>query len=704
MDTAQLGATTVADHHLLATVVTLGLLLFLAFCIFYEARIYRIERRYAVNRVPVSSAEIPQIILNQRSLLSANNAACELLDIPPECYPQTLDALFGEHCLRRLNQFTQVHKDFSLQLNNRRNQRLHLQAYAFGEGNSACFHARLLDVAASDNNPFYNRILDNLESLTTPALIIDSGLNIVAGNRKYEALSGYRLDELIDQPVSILRSRLFTREYYQSIWSQVSAAGYWAGQHWTRHRDGKNYLQQVTISSVLNEHGQTTHYLLVIAPAKSSEHPAKLAPAKQSEALASLPQHEEAQRYFETLTASSDMILIDICRYQLMRDTFGTATATNLLGQYIERLQHLLRAENYLAQVGKDEFLIMTPHSDRAYSTGLAKKILEMGRTPLQCDGLDMLVPANIGIAYYPEHGQDMDSLLSAASTALFAARTRGDNQYDVYHAKLRSKMQQRMRLESKLRTALSNNQLSLHYQPILNRQLELEKVEALLRWNDPEQGPISPALFIPVAEQSDLIFTIGEWVLNEACRQHAEWRDQGLGEIKIAVNLSSQQLKQDNLATVIETAINRHQVAHRFIELEITETTLMEQLDRGKSLLRNLKEMGHSLALDDFGTGYSSLAYLSEFPLDTLKVDRTFVQNIDKTEQALILDTIIGLAKNLTLRIVAEGVETEAQHNYLRDKQCDLYQGFLYARPTAPDELAGQLRNQSLALSEQPA
>ncbi|MCO4756621.1 MAG: EAL domain-containing protein, partial [Oceanospirillaceae bacterium] len=400
------------------------------------------------------------------------------------------------------------------------------------------------------------------------------------------------------------------------------------------------------------------------------------------------------------LTVSADVIQIDICRFQLMRETFGDETASRFMNEYIERIRRILNEENYLAQIGKDEFLVVTKHHDPAYISSLAQKILCIGRTPIHCDGFDLLAPVNIGIAYYPDHGQNLTTLINATSAAVSSARTLGNNQFDIYQPEYSDSLKENMRLETLLRSAIGKNQLTLHYQPILNTQLQLEKVEALLRWTCAEKGPISPGIFIPIAEQSDLIYMIGHWVIKEACRQHALWRDSGLGNIKIAVNISSQQLKQQSLLTDIQEAIQTYNINARYIELEITETTLMEQLEHGRSLLRELKAMGLSLALDDFGTGYSSLAYLSEFPLDTLKVDRSFVKNIENEEHALILDTIIRLAKSLTLNIVAEGVETEFQHQHLLERHCDFYQGFLFARPMPAIDIESNIQNKQLLLS----
>lgn len=695
-----------AGHGTAATALTLVIALGLVYILHNESRIYRLRKQLSLPAGVVMPASSAQVLLSTTHLLSASKEALALLpELDRFSFPVALRQLENSsEVLSQLIQRTHACKDFSLHLNrNDSAPPLHLQAQYCDDRYNPYYLVRILRIEDAENNPFYQRLHNNLDALASPALIMDTTQKVVMVNPLFTHLTGYKTDDFAQHSATILRPDIHTPALYEALWEQVNSTGHWTGQLWLRHKSGNSHLEQVTVSAVLNDHGHTTHYLVILTGAEHADSFTYIPSSAYSGHIAELPQHDALEAELKHSRETSELILIDICRYQLLKDSFGREAAEIVLAQYIRRLQEILPHDAFLAQVGSDEFAIMMQRHSTPETVNFLSEILHIGRIPVQHDGMDILLPVNLGVARYPQHGESLEAVLSAAGSALFNARNQGANQFAFYQPQVRQKIADDLRLESRLRAAVEANKLSLHYQPIFDQAQRLCKVEALLRWQDEEHGFISPAVFIPLAEQTDLIQTIGDWVLKEACRQHASWREAGLGCIPVAVNVSSQQLRQGHLLGYVRELLTLYDVLPHYLELEITESTLMDHIDEGKTLLASLKGLGLKLAIDDFGTGYSSLAYLNSFAVDTLKVDRSFIQQIKADQPTIVLDAIIDLARNLNLNLVAEGVETEAQLNYLQSRACPCYQGFLLSRPLSAEGLEYALRTAQLIRRNTP-
>ncbi|OWW19120.1 putative bifunctional diguanylate cyclase/phosphodiesterase [Noviherbaspirillum denitrificans] len=390
------------------------------------------------------------------------------------------------------------------------------------------------------------------------------------------------------------------------------------------------------------------------------------------------------------------LLLLDLDNFKIVNDTLGHHSGDSLLEQVARRLMECLRGGDVICRIGGDEFAIIIEPSAASTATNVAEKVLAVLAAPFDLDSHEIYVTASVGISVYPDDAPDLETLTRNADTAMYQAKGRGKNAFEQFHPELDKRVQKRLSLETNLRKALERGELMLYYQPQVSvSNGRLVGLEALLRWNHPELGMISPVEFIPVAEDSGLIVPIGRWVLRTACRQVAQWRDAGLGAIPVSVNLSARQTRDPHLVHDIIGALREVGVPPSQLELEITETVLMDNVHANVDLLHRLQTEGIRLSIDDFGTGYSSMAYLKRFPIDQVKIDRTFVRDIpgDGDDEA-ITTAIIAMAHSLGLSVVAEGVETEAQLAFLRDAGCDIMQGFHIAEPSPPEQVTAFLRS----------
>ncbi|MEP0887253.1 MULTISPECIES: EAL domain-containing protein [unclassified Leptolyngbya] len=382
---------------------------------------------------------------------------------------------------------------------------------------------------------------------------------------------------------------------------------------------------------------------------------------------------------------------LDLDRFKTINDTLGHATGDELLKLVAQRLRRGLRSCDAIARWGGDEFTLMLPHLTSAEDISkLAQQVLDNLVDPFSLDGQEFYVTASLGIALAPYDGQDVETLLKHADMAMYQAKQQGKNNFQLYYEKIHKRTLEHLTLESDLHKALSRNEFLLFYQPQIQLQTcTVGGLEALLRWNHPKLGFVPPSQFIPLAEETGLINPIGDWVLHEACRQHQVWRSLGLPPIRIAVNLSAKQFQQANLVNKILTILEETGMEPRYLEIEITESAAMRDVQFTIATLQLLQELGIQIALDDFGTGYSSLNAIKHFPLNTLKIDQSFVREAcHDSSDAAIARTIAALAKGLKLKTVAEGVETQQQLNFLHAIGCDGAQGFLFGKPNPADRI----------------
>lgn len=402
------------------------------------------------------------------------------------------------------------------------------------------------------------------------------------------------------------------------------------------------------------------------------------------------------------------VLLINLDRFQRINDTLGPKCGDEMLREVAERLLHCVRHSDSvsrhddqepttLSRLGGDEFTILLTHLSSAQNaTKVAQRIQEALAVPFEVENRPVVITASIGIALLGQDGEDVDTLLRNAEAAMHAAQDQGRNTYQFYSKSMNVALAERLSLETDLRQAIDKGEFLLHYQPQVDiRRWEIVGVEALIRWPHPERGMVSPMSFIPLAEEIGLIDQIGQWVLRTACAQQVAWSACGLGDITIAVNLSAVQFQQAALLDTIRTIVRETGVDPARMELELTESTAMQQAENAVGTFNQLKEMGFSLSIDDFGTGYSSLAYLKRFPIDTIKIDRAFVKDLDtESEQAAIAIAIIAMAHGLKLRVLAEGVETQLQLDILRDQGCDAIQGYYFSQPLPAERVEQLIRD----------
>ncbi|HEX6157924.1 MAG TPA: EAL domain-containing protein, partial [Burkholderiales bacterium] len=397
----------------------------------------------------------------------------------------------------------------------------------------------------------------------------------------------------------------------------------------------------------------------------------------------------KAQRHDRQLAA----LFIGLDRFKSVNDTLGHEAGDALLQDAARRLYDCLRETDTMARQGGDEFVVLMDElSDREPISRVSQRILDAVGRPFTLDGRDLHISASIGISVYPDDGR---TLLRNADIAMHRAKEKGGNSYQYYSAQLDNHSVERLALESGLRRALERDELSLHYQPKVNiASGQISGMEALLRWQHPELGPVAPGRFIPIAEETGLIVPIGAWVLKTACAQNRAWQKSGVRRFPVAVNLSPRQFAADNLLDDIRSALDESGLAAQDLEVEITESMVMNNPDQAIDVLRQVKALGVSVAIDDFGIGYSSLAYLKRFPIDTVKVDRSFVEDIPADENSMaIAQAVIAMAHNLRLKVVAEGVESEGQLSFLRGEGCDDIQGYYFCEARAAGSIAGMMR-----------
>jgi len=390
------------------------------------------------------------------------------------------------------------------------------------------------------------------------------------------------------------------------------------------------------------------------------------------------------------------VLFIDLDRFKFINDSLGHEAGDSLLREVAMRLKSSLRSSDVVARLGGDEFVVLLPDLDEGdQASTVARKLLSAVIKPVEIGGQEWRVTASIGVSTFPDDAHDEPSLMKHADIAMYHAKEEGKNNFQFYDGRLKARSLERLTLETHLRRAIERDELSLHYQAKLElASNRIAGVEALLRWNSAELGAVTPARFIPVAEETGLILSIGKWVLRTACRQLVAWQHAGLPPVRVAVNLSPRQLSDPNLVSDVRAVLADTGMRPDLLELEVTESSVMHSIDRAIEVLSALKAMGVRLAIDDFGTGYSSLAQLKRFPIDTLKVDRSFIRDIPgDAEDRAIAEAIIAMGRTLSLTVVAEGVETIEQQNFLRERSCDQMQGYYFSRPVSAGEFADLLR-----------
>lgn len=524
-------------------------------------------------------------------------------------------------------------------------------------------------------------------------VITDANSRIQRVNRAFCNITGYDEQEIIGFTPRRFKSGRHDRGFYSALWDAILSEGVWQGEIWNRRKNGEVFPSWQTISAVRNEKGEVEQYISIfsdITEKKVSEE--RIRTLAYNDALTNLPNRqlfiERMQRAIVRAQRKNDMVALlylDLDRFKHINDSLGHPVGDVLIQQVADRLQRCVRAEDTVARLGGDEFtLIIEEVSDSNQVVRVANKILGSFVDPFMIEGNSLHATASIGISLYPEHGKDVDELVKYADVSMYHAKERGGNQYGFYLPEMTTRAEEWVQLEGELSQALERGQLELYYQPQVNsRSGELFGAEALLRWNHPDKGVISPLKFIPMAEATGMINAFGEWVISEACRQLRSWLANGLMLKSVAVNVSGHQLQNDGLVEFIEQQLKLHELEPSQLELEVTESYLMGHSSTQDRILADLKHLGVRIAIDDFGTGYSSLSRLKYLPLTKLKIDRSFVRDIvqDSNDEAIVM-AVAALSNSLQLEVIAEGVEESAQVEKLQQHGCDQIQGYFYSPP----------------------
>ncbi|WP_374324719.1 putative bifunctional diguanylate cyclase/phosphodiesterase [Azonexus sp.] len=535
------------------------------------------------------------------------------------------------------------------------------------------------------------------------ALITDADNRIVAVNAAFCHLSGYRLDEVVGRDPSLLSSGRQSKDYYATMWQAIRADGVWTGEMWNRHRNGSIHPLWVVVSEVRDASGKLLNHVATYADiGERVEATQKLLHLAYHDPLTGLPNRLASESQLELAIRSAErdgrqvaLMLIDLDHFKTVNDTLGHPVGDELLKSVALRLRDCVRASDIVARLGGDEFVVVQPDIDSAMAAvSLAGKVRHRLAEEAHVIGPHQLFATpSIGISLYPTDGRDRETLLRNADVAMYHAKDAGRNNYQFYARSMNEAAGERLRLENALRRALASvtpafSPFSLHFQPQIDtRNGAIAGLEALARWHDPELGDVPPSRFIRIAEDSGLIQPLGDWVIWETCRQVRRFRDAGIDRLRVAVNISAQQLRHENLPALIRGVLSCYDLSAADLELEITESTAMQNPELTLSILDQLSDMGMMLAIDDFGTGYSSLAYLKHLPIQRLKLDRSFVKDLETdTNDAAICAATVALGHKLGLELVAEGVETEGQRDFLAGLGCDFVQGFLYSRPLPAD------------------
>jgi diguanylate cyclase (GGDEF)-like protein/PAS domain S-box-containing protein len=535
-------------------------------------------------------------------------------------------------------------------------------------------------------------------------IVTDSEQRIINVNAAFERITGYRKEEVLGQTPAFLKSNRHDRDFYLNMWRKIKKQGMWRGEIWNRRQNGDIYPELLSITQVKDDQNQVLYYIGVFSDlSKLRDSQAELTYLSTHDPLTGLPNRQQLIEHLNQLLSPKKphpfaVLMLDLNRFKYVNESLGHETGDALLKAVGKRLRQELSANQMLARFGGDEFVVVMPHLPHQEDAArLAEALIKSLTQNFDLDEHTTLnTNASIGISLYPHHGNDATTLIQNADAALHKIKDSTSNElYAYYTSELTEMAHQRIELEARLKQGLITNELIMLYQPQIDlKSGKIIGAEALIRWQHPEKGLIPPAQFIGLAEETGLIIDIGDWVLKTVCQQGREWLDQGLDPGRLAINLSSRQFQDVNVIKTIETNLANTLLPPHILEVEVTESSLMHSQERVARRFTQLQAMGISIAMDDFGTGYSSLAYLRNLPINVLKIDKMFTDGIGRdTQTEEILKTIITMGHSLEMKVLAEGVETLEQREFLSLHGADYYQGYYWAEPLSADAFAKQIR-----------
>jgi len=535
-------------------------------------------------------------------------------------------------------------------------------------------------------------------------MITDAHNSILRVNRAFTTITGYQASEVIGKNPRILSSGRQDRHFYTAMWDRINTTGSWKGQIWNKRKDGAVYPERLAVNAVRNDDGNIINYVATLTDITQS-----LAASEEIKNLAfydsltGLPNRRLLiDRLKQALVAAKRtgmhgaILFLDLDHFKTLNDTLGHDMGDVLLKQVSERITACIREVDTAARLGGDEFVVMledlatSSNAAAAKAEAIGEKIMTHLNQPYQLDGHSHHSTPSIGVSLFSDEDSSVDDLLKQADIAMYQSKTSGRNTLRFFNPIMQESINERVMLEKQLRIAIEEQQFQLYYQTQINSSGQTIGAEALIRWIHPEQGMISPITFIPLSEETGLILPIGEWVLDTACAQLKIWQQsEQTKHLTLSVNVSYQQFSQESFEQSVKTIIQHHNIDPTGLKLELSESLLADNIEHMISIMSNLGQLGIQFSLDDFGTGYSSLQYLKVLPLHQLKIDQSFVRDItiDDNDRAIVC-TIIAMAKNLDLEVIAEGVETDEQKQFLLDNDCKIYQGYLFSKPVSIDNI----------------
>jgi len=542
------------------------------------------------------------------------------------------------------------------------------------------------------------------ESIMEGVMVTDADGDIISVNPAFTHITGFKSEEVIGNNPRIMRSGRHDEEFYRRMWESIHTHGSWSGEVWNRRKNGSIQPEWLNINRVCNRDGEVTHYVasfIDTSGIKASQE--QLHHLAHHDNLTGLPNRlllkdrlKQSLKRAIREKCRVAVLFLDLDDFKKINDTLGHQVGDEMLKQAAKRIEALLRKDDTVARLGGDEFVVLLDRLDKPEDASLvATKILAAIQQPFFIADRELFVGVSVGISIYPQDGEDTDSLVRNADVAMYQAKQLGKNHFYFYTQELSQTANFRMELESDLRKALERRQLELYYQPQVSlTDRRVVAVEALLRWHRPERGLVSATEFIPLAEQTGLILPIGEWVLEQACSQLRTWNDQGNGELKVSVNISSVQAQRADLYELVYAALERSGLRPEQLELEVTETFLTAGgAEQVIVLLNRLRALGVSISIDDFGSGYSSLSYLQRLPVDRLKLSRTFLEGTPANNaNNAIASAIAALGERLGISVVASGIETEQQLFFAQEIGCSRGQGLLFGAAVPAEQLSKSL------------
>lgn len=553
-------------------------------------------------------------------------------------------------------------------------------------------------------------LLEKAFAVSPSAILITNIDNIIlAVNPAFCHLTGYQQSEVVGKSSQLLRSDKHEPAFFNAIKRQLTESGCWSGEVWNRSKDANVIPMTETIYTFCENGNQISHFITTLVD-KSEAHDAQVLInyLASRDSLTGLANRLSAQSYFHAVKCEQEqtlqkiaVICLGLDRFKDVNDALGRGAGDQLLISVAGYLTHMVADNGIVSRSSGDEFLVILRNiSDRMQLLALMQQMVAGINAVQMVEHNNVSVTTSIGAALSPDDAVNFDTLLKYADIALHTSKNAGGNQYCVFSPELETKVQQRLQMESCLRTAVQQEEFALVYQPKLCLHTgKITGLEALVRWHSPVLGLVSPADFIPLAERSGLILLVDEWVVTHVGRQIRQWLDNGLNVPAVSVNLSALQFHRGDLQSLILNVLSENNIAASYLDLEITEGVLMETMHSAVAILQGLRDIGVSVSLDDFGTGYSSLSYLKNLPINTLKIDKSFIDDIYQTTgEAVIVQAIISLGQSMGLKLVAEGVEYQRQVDYLKKNGCDEMQGYFFSKPLPATELEKMLADYALA------